>query len=304
MVVRRAIHALADRPRVTRWISDKGMRSGFARRFIAGETLEEALAAIIELRNKGMEVTVDYLGEVVRDAEATRAVTDTYCSILDRISDPDIGASISLKPTHLGLSISRELAQENIGRIVAHAKELDNFVRIDMEDSSTTEATLGIFKTLHPQYDNLGTVVQSYLYRTEEDVHRLNALGAKLRLCKGAYKEPAQVAFQDKSDVDRNYVKLAELLLREGTYPAFATHDHRVIEHIKSMARKRGIDKHAFEFQMLYGIRRDVQLQILEDGYRMRIYVPFGQQWLPYFMRRIAERPANAWFVVRAMLGN
>lgn len=303
MVVRRAIYALAERPRVTRWISERGMRWGFARRFVAGETFEAALPAVAEMRAKGMRVTLDYLGEAVHDAASTREVTDAYIDILDRIARGDIGASISLKPTQVGLSVSQDLARDNIARITAHARSLGNFVRIDMEDTPTTQATLEVFTSLRAEYDNVGTVVQSYLRRTEQDVRDLNRIGARLRLCKGAYKEPATVAFQDKRAVDANYVKLAELLLDEGTYPAFATHDHRIIEHIKAYAEAKGIDREAFEFQMLYGIRRDYQLQIVEAGYRIRIYVPFGREWLPYYMRRIAERPANALFVLRALLG-
>jgi len=303
MVVRRAIYALADSPVVTRWVSDKGMRWGFARRFIAGESLEEALSSVAELRSRGMRVSLDYLGEAVRDEAATRTVTATYCSILERIAKGGIGASISLKPTQLGLAIDPALARDNIGVIAARARELNNFVRIDMEDSSTTQATLDMFRSLRAEYDNIGTVVQSYLRRTEQDVRDLNAIGAKLRLCKGAYKEPAEVAFQDKREVDANYIRLAELLLREGTFPAFATHDHRIIEHIIETVQRERISPDDFEFQMLYGVRRDYQSRIVEAGYHIRIYVPFGKQWFPYYMRRIAERPANAMFVVRAMLG-
>lgn len=304
MVLKRAIHALADSSRFTAWASDKGMRWGFARRFIAGETLDEALPAIQELRDQGMTVTLDYLGESVEDEAATRATTTEYCEILRELSRRDNIASISLKPTQLGLSIGTDLAAENIGTIAAEARELDNFVRIDMEGSSTTEATLQVFKSLRPEYPNLGVVVQSYLYRTEKDVRELNAIGARLRLCKGAYQEPAEVAYQDKADVDANYVQLAELLLREGAYPAFATHDHRIVDHIIEFTDRHRISGDEFEFQMLYGVRRDYQREIVRRGYRLRVYVPFGRQWFPYFMRRIAERPANVVFVLRAMLGD
>jgi len=318
MVIKRAIYALADSPRVTGWISDKGMKWGFARRFIAGETLDETFPAVESLRRQGLLVTLDYLGESVHDEAETREVTETYCSMLDDIErrgreddspesrpTPLGGAltSISLKPTQVGLAIDPALARENVGRIAAHACELKNFVRIDMEDSPTTQATIEMFTGLRAEYDNLGVVVQTYLHRTEQDVRALNKIGAMLRLCKGAYKEPASVAYQDKSEVDGNYIRLAELLLQEGTYPAFATHDHRIIDHIIEYAERSGIGKEQYEFQMLYGVRRDYQLKIAEDGFNIRIYVPFGQQWCPYFMRRIAERPANALFVARAMLG-
>lgn len=318
MVLKRTIYALADSPAFTGWISDKGMKWGFARRFIAGETLEETFPSVEELRRDGLLVTLDYLGESVHDEAETRQVVETYCSMLDDIDrrgreegspaprPTPLGSaltSISLKPTQIGLAIDRDLAQRNIGRIAEHARTHNNFVRIDMEDSPTTQATIEMFTSLRAEYDNLGVVVQSYLHRTEKDVRALNAIGAKLRLCKGAYKEPASVAYQDKSEVDASYIRLAELLLQEGTYPAFATHDHRIIDHIRDYAARNGIDRDRYEFQMLYGVRRDYQLQIARDGFNIRIYVPFGQQWCPYFMRRIAERPANAWFVARAMLG-
>lgn len=302
-MIKSTIHALADNLRFTDWIARRGMQWGFAHRFIAGEALDEAMPAVQELRDRGMAVTLDFLGESVHDRDATRVATDTYCEILDELHRRGNIASISLKPTQIGLSIDADLARENIGKIAARADEFDNFVRIDMEDSSTTEATIEVYKSLRPEYPNLGTVVQSYLYRTEKDVRDINAIGGKLRLCKGAYDEPEEVAFQDKADVDASYVKLAELLLDEGTYPAFATHDHRIIDHIVAYAERKGVPNDAYEFQMLYGVRRDYQQQIVDRGFRLRIYVPFGTEWCPYFMRRIAERPANAWFVLRAMIG-
>jgi proline dehydrogenase len=317
MVLKRAVYALADSPRVTGWISDKGMKWGFARRFIAGETLAETLPAVETLRQQGLYVTLDYLGESVHDEAEVRAVGEIYTGMLDEIERRGMEASgsmpptplggsltsISLKPTQLGLAIDTGLARENIGAIARRAQELDNFVRIDMEDSPTTQATIDVYTSLRPEFENLGLVVQSYLHRTEQDVRDLNRIGAKLRLCKGAYKEPATVAFQSKREVDGNYIKLAELLLQEGHYPAFATHDHRIIDHIVDYAQRNGIGNERFEFQMLYGIRRDYQVEIAQSGFNIRIYVPFGQQWCPYFMRRIAERPANAWFVARAMIG-
>lgn len=304
MLTKRLVYALADSPAFTGWVSVRGMRWGFARRFIAGETLEEAMPAVQELRDRGMRVTLDYLGESVHDEQATRVATDVYCEILDELRGRDNVASISLKPTQVGLSIAGDLARENIARIAERARDLGNFVRIDMEDSSTTEATIEVYKSLRPRFPDLGAVVQAYLYRTEQDVRAINAIGGKLRLCKGAYQEPATVAFQDKAQVDANYVKLAELLLRDGTYPAFATHDHRIIDHIIRFVSEHGIAKEAFEFQMLYGVRRDYQQEIVDRGYTLRVYVPFGREWCPYFMRRIAERPANGWFVARALLGS
>jgi len=301
-MLKRAVYALADKPGFTAWVSRHGMRWGFAQRFIAGESIDDVWPAIQELRDENMTVTLDYLGESVHDADATRLVTDTYCAILDELSQRDNAASVSLKPTQVGLAIGSELARENIGKIVARASELGNFVRVDMEDSPTTATTLEVFTALRAEYDNVGIVVQSYLHRTEADVRELNAIGAQVRLCKGAYKEPAAVAYQGKSEVDGSYIKLAELLLQEGNYPAFATHDDRLIDHITSYAERNGIAHDRFEFQMLYGIRRDYQREIAAAGYNIKIYVPFGAEWCPYFMRRIAERPANALFVMRALV--
>jgi len=301
-MLKRAVYALADKPGLTAWVSRHGMRWGFAQRFIAGEAIDDVWPAIQELRDENMSVTLDYLGESVNDVDATRIVTDTYCAILDELKQRDNAASVSLKPTQVGLSIDTELARDNIGKIVAHAQELGNFIRVDMEDSSATAATLDVFKSLRSEYDNVGVVVQTYLHRTEADVRELNAIGAQLRLCKGAYKEPAAVACQAKSEVDGNYIKLAELLLQEGNYPAFATHDDRIVDHITNYVERHGIARDRFEFQMLYGVRRDYQREIAAAGYNIKIYVPFGAEWCPYFMRRIAERPANALFVMRALL--
>lgn len=301
-MLKRAVYALADKPGFTAWVSRHGMRWGFAQRFIAGEAIDDVWPAIQELRDENMSVTLDYLGESVHDVDATRIVTDTYCAILDELEQRDNAASVSLKPTQVGLSIDTELARDNIGKIVAHAQELGNFIRVDMEDSSATAATLDVFKSLRSEYDNVGIVVQTYLHRTEADVRELNAIGAQLRLCKGAYKEPAAVAYQAKSEVDGNYIKLAELLLQEGNYPAFATHDDRIVDHITDYVERHGIARDRFEFQMLYGVRRDYQREIAAAGYNIKIYVPFGAEWCPYFMRRIAERPANALFVMRALL--
>ncbi len=302
-MLKRAVYSLADKPGFTAWVSRHGMRWGFAQRFIAGEAIDDVWPALQELRDDNMAVTLDYLGESVDDVDATRVVTATYCAILDELSARDNAASVSLKPTQVGLAISTELARENIGKIVAHAQQLGNFVRVDMEDSPTTAATLDVFTSLRADYDNVGVVVQSYLHRTAADVRELNAIGAQLRLCKGAYKEPAAVAYQAKSEVDGNYIKLAELLLQEGNYPAFATHDDRIVDHITSYVERSGIARDRFEFQMLYGVRRDYQREIAAAGYNVKIYVPFGAEWCPYFMRRIAERPANALFVMRALVG-
>jgi proline dehydrogenase len=302
MPARRIIYALADSPRFTGWISRHGMRWGFARRFIAGESLEEALAAVRELNAKDLYTTLDYLGESVTDEAATRAAAQTYCKILDTIAETQVGASVSMKLSQLGQEIGDDLVSENLHVILTKAAELDNFVRIDIEDSSTTERTMNTMKQVRAEFTNVGVAVQSYLRRSEQDIRELNVIDAQVRLCKGAYKEPADVAYQKKSEVDESYKRLASMLLDDGNYPAFATHDPRMIEHVIEYAERNSIGADRYEFQMLYGIRRDEQVNLVKSGYGMRVYVPYGEQWCPYFMRRIAERPANAMFVMRAMV--
>jgi len=302
-MIRNAIHALADNRRFTDWLARRGMNWGFARRFIAGESLDEVLPTVEQLNQKGLSVTLDYLGESVTDEEATRAAAREYGEILDTIAARDaVEASISLKLSQLGQAISDDLATENLRTVVSRAAEHGNFVRIDMEDSSTTQSSIDTLEALHPEFDNLGICLQAYLRRSEQDVRELSAKGVPIRLCKGAYDEPEKVAFQSRSEVDTSFQHLTDILLAEGTYPAFATHDPQMIEHVLEESRRRGIGPDDFEFQMLYGVRRDAQVEIVEDGYRMRIYVPFGTEWCPYFMRRIAERPANALFVARALI--
>lgn len=301
-MLKRTIYSLAENRRITGWINCRGMDWGFARRFIAGETLEESLAAVWELNGFGLNTTLDFLGESVTKEADTRAASRKYVEILEYIDGSDVQASVSLKPTQLGLNISADLIVENLDGILTRAASLGNFVRIDIEGSETTERTVEAFQRLRARHENVGLALQSYLLRTEQDIRDLNEIGAQVRLCKGAYKEPASVAFQRTSDVDESYKQCAELLLRDGNYPAFATHDHRIIEHIRKYASENGIPNDAYEFQMLYGIRREYQKEIREFGHPIRIYVPFGQQWCPYFVRRIAERPANAWFVMRAMV--
>jgi proline dehydrogenase len=302
MPARRIIYALADSPRFTGWVSRNGMKWGFARRFIAGESLDEALAAVRELNAKDLYTTLDYLGESVTDEAATRAAAQTYCDMLDTIAETQVGASVSMKLSQLGQEISDALVSENLHVILSKAVELDNFVRIDIEDSSTTERTMNTMKQVRSEFTNVGVAVQSYLRRSENDIRELNKIDAQVRLCKGAYKEPADVAFQKKTEVDESYKRLAAMLLDDGNYPAFATHDPKMIEHVIEYAERNNIGPDRYEFQMLYGIRRDEQVNLIKGGYGMRVYVPYGEQWCPYFMRRIAERPANAMFVMRAMV--
>jgi proline dehydrogenase len=277
--------------------------SGFARRFIAGESVEEAIVSVREIAARGLLLTLDYLGESVKTVEEADAATREYRRILDAIVASGIERNVSLKLTQLGLDVDRATCVDNLRRILDPATEHGFFVRIDMENSPYTDVTLQVFETLWKQgYHNIGVVVQSYLMRTMEDVQRVNAVGARIRLVKGAYKEPKTVAYQKKQEVDEAFVRLMQWLLDHGTYPAIATHDPDMIEATRRYAAEKGYARDRFEFQMLYGIRRDLQTTLAGEGYPMRIYVPFGKQWFPYFMRRLGERPANVGFVLRGML--
>jgi proline dehydrogenase len=300
-------HGLAQIPRLQRLASKYGMAegSGFARRFIAGETIEEAVAAVADLPGKGLHLTLDYLGESVSSATAAAAAATDYVAIIGAIVASGIERNISLKLTQLGLDVDRATAVDNMRRILEPADANGFFVRIDMENSPHTEATISILETLWQQgHRQVGTVIQSYLKRSESDIRRLNGLGARVRLVKGAYKEPKDVAYQRKSEVDAAFVELMRLLLDEGHYPAIATHDPVMIDATKAYAARTRVANDKFEFQMLYGIRRDLQMSLVKEGYRVRVYVPFGKQWYPYFMRRLGERPANVAFVVRGLLSD
>ena len=300
-------HGLAQIPTLQRLASKYGMApgSGFARRFIAGETIEEAVNCVKDLPAKGLNLTLDYLGESVSSAAAASAAAADYVQIINAIVASGIERNISLKLTQLGLDVDKATAVDNMRRILEPADANDFFVRIDMENSPYTDATLDILDTLWRQgHRNVGTVIQSYLKRSPEDIRRLNVHGVRVRLVKGAYKEPKTVAFQKKSDVDGAFVELMQTLLDEGTYPAIATHDPVMIDATKAYAKSKGYANDRFEFQMLYGIRRDLQTSLVKEGYRMRVYVPFGKQWYPYFMRRLGERPANVAFVLRGILSD
>lgn len=277
--------------------------SGVARllsaRFVAGETLDDALRVGRKINSEGITVTLDHLGESVTSlAEAARA-RDVYVQTLGAIRQNAICGNVSLKLTQFGLDLSEAECRANVAMLAADAARLGSFVRVDMEGSAYTERTLRLVEDLHAQYGAVGTVIQSYLYRSRQDVERLCARRIRVRLCKGAYLEHADVAFPRKADVDRNYLELMQLLLDEGEYPAFATHDEKIIEQTKAYAARRGIAAGRFEFQMLYGIRRDLQRRLVSEGYNLRLYVPFGKAWYPYFMRRLAERPANVFFLAR-----
>jgi len=298
--------ALSRSKTLKRLASTYGMATprSFARRFIAGERIEEAIEAARALQDRGMRLTLDYLGESVTTIEQATAATREYARVIDAIVASGVERNISLKLSQLGLAIDQATCVDNMRRILEPAHRHEFFVRIDMESSAYTEATLEVFETLwRLEHRNIGVVLQSCLYRTERDLRRMNELGARVRLVKGAYHEPASVAHQQKADVDGAYLRQMRLLLDHGVYPAFATHDEDLLREVRDYAAERNITNDRFEFQMLYGIRRDLQATFAADGYRMRIYVPFGHEWFPYFMRRLGERPANVMFVIRALLG-
>ena len=298
-------HLLAGSQPLKRVASRYGMRApgGFARRFIAGETVEEAVDAARQIQANGLRVTLDYLGESVASiAEADRA-TRAYIAVVGTIAASGVERNVSLKLTQLGLTIDRATCVDNLRRILDAATAKEFFIRIDMENSPFTAVTLDVFETVWQLgYRNAGVVLQSCLPRSEADAARMNALGARVRLVKGAYKEPRDAAYQSKADVDAAFVRVMQILLAGGTYPAIATHDPTMIEATRAFAAGRGIDPAAYEFQMLFGIRRDLQATLHREGLRVRVYVPFGREWFPYFMRRLGERPANIGFVIRGLL--
>lgn len=278
-----------------------GLRFG-ANRFVAGETIQSAIETVRSLNNQGIHATLDHLGEFVfREEEAVESAD--YCiRTLDAIHAAAVKSHLSLKMTQLGLDISRDLCMQNMRRILDRARQYGNFVRIDMEDYSHNQITIDIFKELRREYgETIGVVLQAYLYNVESHIDELNEFKPNLRLVKGAYKEPAEVAFPKKEDVDRNYLKIIEKHLKYGNFAAVATHDENVIEHVKRFVKENNIPNSQFEFQMLYGIRTNLQQQLAKEGYTVRIYVPYGDDWYGYFMRRLAERPANVGFVVKSM---
>jgi proline dehydrogenase len=295
---------LSNQQHVFRFVRRNRLAKGFARRFVAGETLDEAVVAVRALNAMGISVSLDQLGESVTNEAAARATRDSYLLLLDRIAAEQLDANVSVKLTALGLDISNELCVTLMQDLLDRARRYGNFVRIDMESSEYTERTLRLFEErFYPSYrGQVGIVLQSYLLRTWGDVQRAIDLKCRVRLCKGAYKEPASVAFPDKKDVDANYVKCACALLSEGTYAGIATHDPAIITQTKQYAQQNGIGSERFEFQMLYGVRRDLQEALVGEGWRMRVYVPFGTQWYPYLMRRLAERPANLAFLTGNMM--
>jgi proline dehydrogenase len=301
-MLRAALISLSESRRMRSWAEKSSLGQRISGRFVAGTRIDDALRIAAALNQAGLTVSLDNLGENVNTAEEARASARLYEELLAQISARSLEANVSLKLTHMGIDVDPQLAREHVSALVAKAAAMrpKNFVRVDMEGSAYTQRTLDLVHDLHRHPGNLGcvgAVIQSYMRRSEEDVTKLIASGIRVRLCKGAYKEPAELAFQRKSEVDANYLKLMKILLKSGIYHGLATHDEKMIRAAQSFATQENIPREAFEFQMLYGIRRDLQRSLVRDGWRMRVYVPFGSEWYPYLMRRLAERPANLLFV-------
>lgn len=298
-MLRSTLLKLAESPRFAKWVTTNGTTRRMARRFVAGETLDEAIEAARACNQAGMAVSLDYLGEnCTTTADAQRA-RDAYLEIFERVHKENLLANVSCKLTQLGLDLNVDFCQGLVVSIVEMAARYDNFLRVDMEGSLYTQRTIDLVKNVRSRNPAVGTVIQSYLYRSETDVQDLLAYGCRIRLCKGAYKESPEVAFPAKKDVDFNYVRLMKMLLPSGFYHGIATHDPRMIGETIRWAAAKQISKDDFEFQMLYGVRTDLQRQLVRGGYRLRVYIPYGKDWFPYFMRRLAERPANLTFILR-----
>jgi proline dehydrogenase len=298
-MLRSTLLYLSNQQKVFRFIRRNRLAKKFADRFVAGETIESALDAVAALNRQGIRASLDILGESVHNEAEARDAGKQYVHLLDRIAERKLDTNVSLKLTAMGLDVSEDLCVEIVHAVLQRARDHGSFVRLDMESSDYTEQTLRMFyDRFYPAYGNhVGIVLQSYLFRTEQDVARAVQERCRVRLCKGAYKEPPAVAFPDKKDVDAAYVREMQALMTDGNYPGLATHDETIIAEAKRFATERGIDASRFEFQMLYGVRRDLQEQLVREGYNMRVYVPFGTQWYPYLMRRLAERPANLAFM-------
>jgi proline dehydrogenase len=298
-MLRALLLQLANSSRLRRWITSNNTTRRMAHRFVPGEELASAIEAARTCNRTGMTVTLDHLGENVvtrEDAERARA---SYTDALDRITADGVEGNVSLKLTNLGLDLGGEFCAEQLRIVTRRAEELHNFVRVDMEGSAYTDRTLRMIKQARAETSAVGTVIQAYLYRSEKDIREVLAIGCRIRLVKGAYKEPSRIAFQRKKDVDANFIQLMKILLPSGIYHALATHDPKMIDAAIHFADEQKITKDKFEFQMLYGIRTDLQSQLVRQGYRVRVYIPFGHDWFPYFMRRLAERPANLAFFAR-----
>lgn len=296
------IYWISSKPGVSRALAGTGMRSGFARRFVAGETLEEALAASRRLASGGRRVCLNHLGENVTTEAQARAAAESYTEILRQIRASNLDGNAALKPTHLGLDLSRELTVELASQIAAQARDMGLSIEIDMESSAYTSATMDVFEAVRRRFDNVGLAIQCYLRRSAQDIERLRSLEPKIRLVKGAYREPPEIAFEQKEEVDTNFIRLLDQLLAGPYFPAIATHDPRLVDYAERRLRELGRPRDRYEFQMLFGVRRDLQSKLRAEDHPLRIYVPFGDEWFPYFLRRLAERPANSLFVVRSLI--
>jgi len=301
MITRNALLWLSQREGLKDFATSLGPFKRLTTRFVAGDTIDEVVPLIRQLNTENCTASFDHLNESVGSAEESEHEVAEYLNILAKIDESGIRSNVSIKLTQFGLGLDPELAYRNARQVVEEAQRRGNFVRVDMEGSDVTQVTIDIFKRLRAEFglNDVGIVLQSYLYRTYADAQELVKLPARIRICKGAYNEPPEVAFPDKKDVDANYVKVMQLLLASGTYHGIATHDPKMIDATIDFATREGIGKEKFEFQMLYGVRRDLQRQLARDGFNVRIYVPYGKHWYPYFMRRLAERPANVWFVLK-----
>ncbi len=296
---------LSENKPLRHFAENSAMGLRFSSRFVAGTQLPDVIRATEAVNASGATVSIDNLGENVTNADEAKHSAELYHQMLDQIASRKLNANISLKLTHMGLDVDPDLAFRQVTELVNHAVSINNFLRVDMEGSPYTQKTIDFVRGLHrlPGHDKkIGTVIQSYLYRSEDDVKTLVADGIRIRLCKGAYNEPADLAFPKKADVDANYVKLAKMLLKSGVYHGLATHDEKIIATMKQFAATEKIPPTDYEFQMLYGVRRDLQEQLVREGYGLRVYIPFGTEWYPYFMRRLAERPANVFFIAKNML--
>jgi len=305
MLIRNVIFWLSTKKKLTDAIARRGMKKGFARRFVAGQTLDEAVVACHELNKAGRLISLNHLGEGVTSTEAAAMVKDGYIAMIQELHRLGIRGNISVKPTQLGLDVKpdgRDLCLRLCQEIVTTAASLGRDIEMDMEASAYVDATLDVFETVRKRNANVGMAIQAYLYRTEKDLERLGPLGAKIRLVKGAYREPKSIAFQRKKEMDANYCRLIDKLLDGRFFPAIATHDPKMLDYARQRITERGLGKDKYEFQMIYGIRRDLQQEIRQQGHALRIYVPYGTEWCPYFMRRLSERPANCWFVLRNLV--
>ncbi|MDF1505908.1 proline dehydrogenase family protein, partial [Roseisolibacter sp. H3M3-2] len=303
-MLRNALLYLSNQQAVFRFVRHNGLAKRFASRFVAGETIEGALDAVAALNGRGIRASLDLLGESVTNAGEARETGREYVRLLEAIRARGLDANVSVKLTAMGQDVDEALCVETIGAVLDTAKRHGNFVRLDMESSAYTQRTLDLFyDRLYPAYpENVGIVLQSYLFRTDDDVAAANAARCRVRICKGAYKEPPAVAYPEKADVDASYVRAMHALMREGRYPGLATHDEAIIAEAKRYAKAEGIGPERYEFQMLYGVRRDLQDALVREGYNVRVYVPFGTQWYPYLMRRLAERPANLAFMTGSIV--